>query len=87
MLFRSFVHVLAALACALVITSAHAGWTSLGKVNASPALLNEKFGCSIAIDGEWMAVGASDSTVGQARSTGARDRRAVRVNGASRDGG
>lgn len=63
--------VLAALLCVLAAPHAFAGWTSLGKVNASPALLNEKFGCSVAIDGSWMAVGASDSTIGQARSTGA----------------
>ncbi len=43
----------------------------MGKVNATPALLNEKFGCSASIDGDWMAVGASESTVGIARATGA----------------
>ncbi len=60
---------LTAIAC--VATPAHAGWGSMGKINANPPLLNEKFGCSVAVDGEWMAVGASDSTVGAARNTGA----------------
>lgn len=62
---------LAALLCMACIEHAFAGWNSMGKINATPALLNEKFGCSVAIDGDWMAVGASDTTVGQARSTGA----------------
>ena len=55
----------------LLAAPALSGWNSLGKVNAIPPLLNEKFGCSVAVDGAWMAVGASDSTVGMARSTGA----------------
>ena len=62
---------LAAVLCMACIEHAFAGWNSMGKINATPALLNEKFGCSVAIDGDWMAVGASDTTVGQARSTGA----------------
>ena len=62
-----------AAACLALLVAAPAlcGWTSMGKVNAYPPLLNEKFGCSVAIDGDWLAVGASDSTVGVARSTGA----------------
>lgn len=58
------------LACLAVTASAQAGWVSQGKINAVPPLLNEKFGISVAIDGDWMAVGASESTVGIARSTG-----------------
>jgi len=59
-----------ALACLAITWSARAGWVSQGKINATPPLLNEKFGISVAIDGDWMAVGASESTVGIARSTG-----------------
>ena len=62
---------LAALLWMPCIQQAFAGWNAMGKINATPALLNEKFGCSVAIDGDWMAVGASDTTVGQSRSTGA----------------
>ena len=61
---------LVALACLAVTPWSRAGWVSQGKVNAIPPLLNEKFGISVAIDGDWMAVGASESTVGIARSTG-----------------
>lgn len=62
---------LAACLALLLAAPAMSGWTSMGKVNAVPPLLNEKFGCSVAVDGDWLAVGASDSTVGAARSTGA----------------
>ncbi|NBP52068.1 MAG: hypothetical protein EBU70_13005, partial [Actinobacteria bacterium] len=62
---------LAACAALLLAAPALSGWTSMGKVNAVPALLNEKFGCSVAVDGNWLAVGASDSTLGAMRSTGA----------------
>jgi hypothetical protein len=61
---------LAAACVFLLVPRASAGWTSQGKVNATPPLLNEKFGISAAIDGDWMAVGASESTVGIARATG-----------------
>jgi len=63
----------AALAAMTLLTTpvATAGWNAMGKINAIPPLLNEKFGCSVAVDGDWMAVGASDSTIGAARSTGA----------------
>jgi hypothetical protein len=54
----------------LTAPHADAGWTSQGKVNATPPLLNEKFGISASVDGDWMAVGASESTVGIARATG-----------------
>jgi len=57
--------------CLVVGTPALAGWNSMGKINATPPLLNEKFGCSAAVDGNWMAIGASDSTIGGARNTGA----------------
>jgi hypothetical protein len=53
------------------VQTALGGWNAMGKINAIPPLLNEKFGCSVAVDGNWMAVGASDSTIGAARSTGA----------------
>lgn len=62
---------LAALITMAFASRALCGWTSQGKVNAVPPLLNEKFGCSVAIDGDWLAVGASDSTLGAMRSTGA----------------
>jgi hypothetical protein len=63
--------ILAFLAGLLWATAASAGWNAMGKINAIPPLLNEKFGCSVAVDGSWMAVGASDSTIGIFRSTGA----------------
>jgi hypothetical protein len=68
---RTILWVLMAFAALGVARPAGAGWNAMGKVNAIPPLLNEKFGCSVAVDGEWMAVGASDSTIGAARSTGA----------------
>ena len=61
---------LAALVALAVTLGARAGWESAGRVNATPPLLNEKFGISVAVDGDWMAVGASESTVGASRSTG-----------------
>ncbi|MFM1830539.1 MAG: hypothetical protein RLZZ558_879 [Planctomycetota bacterium] len=68
---HSILRTLLAAACLILIAApATAGWTSQGKVNATPPLLNEKFGISAAVDGDWMAVGASESTVGIARATG-----------------
>ena len=55
---------------AVAVAPAHAGWNSMGKLNALPPMLNEKFGCSVAVDGNWMAVGSTDSTIGAARNTG-----------------
>ena len=49
----------------------HAGWVIKDKLNAFPALAKEKFGCSIATDGNWLAVGASDTAIVGFRSTGA----------------
>ena len=68
---RTITRVLAATLALCVTLPAAAGWNAMGKINAIPPLLNEKFGCSVAVDGDWMAVGASDSTIGAARSTGA----------------
>ncbi|MFZ4722796.1 MAG: hypothetical protein ACOYMI_06560 [Phycisphaerales bacterium] len=68
---RTLAWILMALATLGAARPASAGWNAMGKVNAIPPLLNEKFGCSVAVDGDWMAVGASDSTIGAARSTGA----------------
>lgn len=62
---------IARFAALLLAAPALSGWAPMGKVNAVPALLNEKFGCSVAVDGQWLAVGASDSTLGAMRSTGA----------------
>lgn len=67
----TLVWVLMAIAALSAARPVGAGWNAMGKINAIPPLLNEKFGCSVAVDGEWMAVGASDSTIGAARSTGA----------------
>ncbi|MEI6024549.1 MAG: FG-GAP repeat protein, partial [Phycisphaerales bacterium] len=49
----------------------HAGWVIKDKLNAFPALAKEKFGCSVAADGNWLAVGASDTAIVGFRSTGA----------------
>ena len=68
---RTITRVLVATLALCVTLPAAAGWNAMGKINAIPPLLNEKFGCSVAVDGDWMAVGASDSTIGAARSTGA----------------
>ena len=68
---RTLAWVLVAIAALGAVRPVSAGWNAMGKVNAIPPLLNEKFGCSVAVDGDWMAVGASDSTIGAARSTGA----------------
>ena len=49
----------------------HAGWVVKDKLTAFPAIAKEKFGCSVATDGNWLAVGATDTLVGRFRSTGA----------------
>jgi hypothetical protein len=60
------------IACILSIASlSHAGWVIKDKLNAFPALAKEKFGCSVATDGNWLAVGASDTAIVGFRSTGA----------------
>ena len=60
------------IACILSMASvSHAGWVIKDKLNAFPALAKEKFGCSVATDGNWLAVGASDTAIVGFRSTGA----------------
>ncbi len=61
--------------CAFLIlgtsTLSNAGWVINDKLTAFPAIAREKFGCSVATDGNWLAVGASDTAVVGSRSTGA----------------
>ena len=61
--------------CAFLIlgtpTLSNAGWVINDKLTAFPAIAREKFGCSVATDGNWLAVGASVTAVVGSRSTGA----------------
>ncbi|MSR33283.1 MAG: hypothetical protein EXS12_00525 [Phycisphaerales bacterium] len=52
-------------------TLSNAGWVIKDKLTAFPALAREKFGCSVATDGNWLAVGATDTAIVGYRSTGA----------------
>lgn len=59
---------------ALILSHAEisrAGWVLNDKLTAYPAIAKEKFGCSVATDGNWLAVGATDTLVGRFRATGA----------------
>jgi len=59
---------------ALILSHAEisrAGWVLKDKLTAYPAIAKEKFGCSVATDGNWLAVGATDTLVGRFRATGA----------------
>ena len=69
-LSKNFLALLIACVVSLA-TMSHAGWVIKDKLNAFPALAKEKFGCSIATDGNWLAVGASDTAIVGFRSTGA----------------
>ncbi|MCE9618294.1 MAG: FG-GAP-like repeat-containing protein [Planctomycetes bacterium] len=60
--------------CALVLglaSPSSAGWVINDKLTAYPAITKEKFGCSVATDGNWLAVGATDTAIVGFRSTGA----------------
>ena len=54
-----------------MVSLSHAGWVVKDKLTAYPAIAKEKFGCSITTDGNWLAVGASDTAIVGFRSTGA----------------
>ncbi len=54
-----------------MVSLSHAGWVIKDKLTAYPAIAKEKFGCSITTDGNWLAVGATDTAIVGFRSTGA----------------
>ena len=54
-----------------MVSLSHAGWVVKDKLTAYPAIAKEKFGCSITTDGNWLAVGATDTAIVGFRSTGA----------------
>jgi hypothetical protein len=51
--------------------AAHAGWVLKEKLTAYPPIAKEKFGCAAAMDGLWLAVGATDTALPGFQSTGA----------------
>ena len=69
-LSKNFLTLLIACVVSLA-TMSHAGWVINDKLTAFPAIEREKFGCSVATDGNWLAVGASDTAIVGSRSTGA----------------